>query len=77
MIKKQVGGGKGVFSLQFHTAVHHQRNSGLDLKQVRKQELMQRLWRSAPRGLLGLFSYRIQDHHPTHNRLGPPILITN
>jgi hypothetical protein len=45
MTKKQVGGGKGLFSLEFHTAVHHQRKSGLELKQVRKQELMQRPWR--------------------------------
>jgi hypothetical protein len=33
-------GGKGLFSLHFHTAVHHQRKSGLELKQARKQELM-------------------------------------
>jgi hypothetical protein len=41
-------GGKGLFSLYFHTAVHHQRKSGLELKQVRKQELMQRSWRDIP-----------------------------
>ena len=29
----------------FHIAVHHQGKSGLELKQVRKQELMQRPWR--------------------------------
>jgi hypothetical protein len=38
-------GGKGLFSLYFHTAVHHQGKSGLELKQIRKQELMQRPWR--------------------------------
>jgi hypothetical protein len=38
-------GGKGLFGLHFHAAVHHQRKSGLELKQVRKQELMQRPWR--------------------------------
>jgi hypothetical protein len=38
-------GGKGLLGLHFHTAVHHQRKSGLELKQVRKQELMQRSWR--------------------------------
>jgi hypothetical protein len=37
-------GGKGLFGLHFHAAVHHQRKSGLELKQVRKQELMQRPW---------------------------------
>jgi hypothetical protein len=29
----------------FYIAVDHQRKSGLELKQVRKQELMQRPWR--------------------------------
>jgi hypothetical protein len=41
-------GGKGLFSLHFHAAVHHQRKSGLELKQVRKQELLQRPWRDVP-----------------------------
>jgi len=36
---------KGLFSLHFHIAVHHQKESGLELKQVRKQELMQKSWR--------------------------------
>jgi hypothetical protein len=40
-------GGKVLFSLHFHTAVYHQGKSGLELKQVRKQELMQRPWRNA------------------------------
>ena len=47
-------GGKGLFGLHFHTAVHHQRKSGLELKQVRKQELMQRPWRVLLTGLLPL-----------------------
>ena len=39
-------GGKGfLFSLHFLTAVHQQRKSGLELKLVRKQELMQSPWR--------------------------------
>jgi hypothetical protein len=33
-------GGKGLFGLHFHTAVHHQRKAGLELKQIRKQELI-------------------------------------
>jgi hypothetical protein len=33
MTKKASWGGKGLFSLQFHTAVHHQRKSGLELTQ--------------------------------------------
>ena len=64
--------GKGLFNLQFYTAVHHQRKPGLELKQVRKQEPMQRPWRDitywlASPGLLSLFSYRIQAqrwYHP-------------
>jgi hypothetical protein len=43
--------------------------SGLELKQVRKQELMQRPWRNvlywlASPGLLSLLSYRTQDYQP-------------
>jgi hypothetical protein len=62
-------GGKGLFSLHFHIAFHHQRKSGLELKQVRKQELIQRLWRDvtywlASPGFLSLLSYRTQDYQP-------------
>ena len=62
-------GGKGLFGLHFLTAVHHQRKSGLELKQVRKQELMQRPWRDvlywlASSDLLSLLSYRTQDYQP-------------
>jgi hypothetical protein len=60
-------GGKGLFSLYFHIAIHHQKKSGLELKQVRKQELMQRPWRDVPYwlaspGLLILLFYRTQDY---------------
>jgi hypothetical protein len=56
-------GRKGLFSLHFHNALHHQRKSGLELKQVKKQELMQRPWRDVTDwlaffGLLSLLSYR-------------------
>jgi hypothetical protein len=73
--------GKGLFSLHFHTAVHLQWKSGLELKQVRKQELMQRPWRDvlywlASPGLLSLLSYRTQDYQPrdvtTHKGLSHP-----
>jgi hypothetical protein len=64
-------GGKGLFSLRFHSTLlfHHQRKSGLELKQVRKQALMQRPWKDvthwlASPGLLSLFSYRTQDYQP-------------
>ena len=61
--QEAIWGAKGLFSLHFHTAVHHQRKSGLELKQVRKQELVQRPWRDvtywlASPGLLSLLSYR-------------------
>jgi hypothetical protein len=36
MTEKQVG----EENLHFHIAVHHQRKSGLELKQVREQELI-------------------------------------
>ena len=76
--------GKGLFSLHFHTAVHHQKKSGLELRQVRKQELMQRPWRDvlywlASPGLLSLLSYRNKTTSP---EMAPPTrglspLVTN
>jgi hypothetical protein len=84
MTKKQVGEEKGLFSLHFHTAVHHKRKSGLELKHVRKQELMQKprrdvlYWLASP-GLLSLLSYRTKITSP---EMVPPTrglspLITN
>jgi len=81
MTMKQVGEERVYSAYTFHIAVHHQRKSGQELKQVRKQELMQRPWRDATYwlaspGLLSLLSYRTQDHQPrdgtAHNGLGPP-----
>jgi hypothetical protein len=43
MTKKQVGKERVYSAYTSYIAVHHQRKSGLELKQVRKQELMQRL----------------------------------
>jgi len=86
MTKKQVGEEIVYSAYTFSIVVHHQRKSGLELKQVRKQELMQRPWRDvsywlASPGLLSLLSYRTQDHQPgdgtTHSGLGPPILTTS
>jgi hypothetical protein len=64
-------------SLHFHIAFHHKRKSGLELKQVRKQELMQRPWRDvtywlASLSLLSFLSYR----KTTSPGIAPP-LITN
>jgi hypothetical protein len=77
-------GEKGLFGLHFHTAVHHQRKSGLELKQVRKQELIQRQWRDvlywlASPGLLSLLSYRTETTSPemAPPTREPPALITN
>jgi hypothetical protein len=77
MTKKQAGE-EGLFSLHFHTAVYHHKKSGLELKQVREQELMQRPWRDvtywlASPGLLNLLSYRTQDYQP-RDVLGTPTL---
>jgi hypothetical protein len=74
------GGNKGLFSFHFHIDVHHQRKSGQELKQVRKQELMQRPWRDAANwlaclGLLTFLSYRTQEYQPrdgtTNHWAGP------
>jgi hypothetical protein len=69
MTKKQVGEERVYSAYTFHIAFDHQRKSGLGLKQVRKQELMQRPWRDvlywlACSGLLSLLSYRTQDCQP-------------
>jgi hypothetical protein len=45
MTKKQVREERVYSVYTLHVAVHHQRISGLELKQVRKQELIQRPWR--------------------------------
>jgi hypothetical protein len=69
MTKKQVGEERVYSAYTFHTAVHDQRKSGLELKQGRKQELMQRPWRDvsywlASPGFLSLLAYRTQDYQP-------------
>ena len=80
MTKKQVGEERVYSTYIFHIALNHQSMSGLELKQVRKQELMQRPWRVvsywlASTGLLSLVSYRTQDYQlrdgPTHKGLFP------
>jgi hypothetical protein len=42
MTMKQVGEERIYSAYTLHIAIHHQRKSGLELKQVRKQELIQR-----------------------------------
>jgi hypothetical protein len=80
MTKKQVGEQIVYSAYTFHIVVDHQRKSGLDLKQIRKQELMQRPWKDvtywlASPGLLSLLSYRTQDYQPrdgtTHKGTSP------
>jgi hypothetical protein len=68
MTKKQVGR-KGFIWLTLPYCCSSPRKSGLELKQVRKQEPMQRPWRDvlywlASPGLLSLLSYRTQDYQP-------------
>jgi hypothetical protein len=81
MIKKQVGEERVYSAYIFHIAINHQRMSGLELKQARNQELMQRPWRDVPYwlafpGLLSLLSYTTQDYQPrdgpTHKGAFPP-----
>jgi hypothetical protein len=54
MTKKQVGEERVYSAYTFHIAVHHQRKSRLELKKVRKQELMQGHGRMFLTGLLPL-----------------------
>jgi hypothetical protein len=68
MTKKHLGR-KGFIQLTIPYCCSSPRKSGLELKQVRKQELMQRPWRDvlywlASPGLLSLLSYRTQDYQP-------------
>jgi hypothetical protein len=62
-------GRKGFIQLILPYCCSSPRKSGLELKQVRKQELMQRPWRDVPYwlaspGLLSLLSYGTQDYQP-------------
>jgi hypothetical protein len=84
MTKKQVGEERVYSAYTFHIAVDHQRMSGLELKQVRKQELMQRPWRNvlywlAFPDLVSLLSYRTKTTSPemVPPTRGPSPLITN
>jgi hypothetical protein len=68
MSKKQVGEERFI-QLTLPYCCSSPRKSGLELKQVRKQELMQRPWRDvtywlASLGLLHLLSYRTQNYQP-------------
>jgi hypothetical protein len=74
MTKKQVGEER-VYSAYTSTLLLSPRKSGLELKQVRKQELMQKSWRDvlywlASPGLLSLLSYRTRTTSP---EMVPPI----
>jgi hypothetical protein len=69
MTKKQVGEERVYSAYNFHITVDHQKISGMELKHVRKQELMQRPWGDvtywlASPGLLNLLSYRIKTTSP-------------
>jgi hypothetical protein len=81
-------GGKGLFSLHFHSAVHHQRKSGLELTQggsleagVQAEIMEGAAYWLASLGLFSLLPYRTQDYQPrdgtTHNGLGSPPLISD
>ena len=77
---KLVGEEKIYSAYTFNIAVDRQRKSGLKLKQVRKQEQVQRPWRDATYWLafphlFSLLSYRTLDYQPrdgtTHNGPSP------
>jgi hypothetical protein len=68
MTKKHLGR-KGFIQLTLPYCCSSPRKSGLELRQVRKQELMQRPWRDglyclASPGLLSLLSYRTKTTNP-------------
>jgi hypothetical protein len=68
MTKKQLGR-KGFILLTLPYCCSSPRKSGLELKQVRMQELMQKPWRDvlywlASPGLLSILSYRTLDDQP-------------
>jgi hypothetical protein len=73
-------GRKGFIQLIFPHCCSSPRKSGLELKQGRRQELMQKPWWDvlywlASPGLLSLLSYRTQDYQPrdgtTHKGTSP------
>jgi hypothetical protein len=73
MTKNQLGR-KGFIRLTLPYCCSSPRKSGLELKQVRKQKLMQRPWRDVPYwlaspGLLSLLSYRTKTTSP---EMAPP-----
>jgi hypothetical protein len=45
MTEKQIGQERDYSAYTFHITVYHQRKPGLELKQIRKQELMKKPWR--------------------------------
>jgi hypothetical protein len=71
--KEASWGGKGLFSLHFHIAVHHQRKSEQELTKGRNLEAGAAYWIASP-GLLSFLSSRTQDYQhrdgTTHNGLG-------
>jgi hypothetical protein len=70
MTKKQVGEERVYSAYTFHIAGHHQRKSGLELKQVRKQELMQRAWRD----VTGLLLLACSACFLIEPKMAPPIM---
>jgi hypothetical protein len=84
MTKKQIGEERIYSAYTFTLLFTTNRNS--HRAGTWRQELMQRPWRDvtyrlASPGLLSLLFYRTQDYQPrdgpTHNELGPPLLMTN
>ena len=80
MTKKQVGEERVYSAYTFHIAVDHQRKSGLELKQVRKQELMQRPWRDVSYWLASpgfLIEPKTTSPEMVPLTRDPPLLITS
>ena len=86
MTTKQIGEKRVYSAYTFHIAVNLQRMSGLELRQVRKQDLMQRPWRDVSMftGLLSpacsacsLIESKTTRPGMAPPTMGPPTLITN
>jgi hypothetical protein len=70
-------GGKGLFGLHFHIAVHHQRKSGRELTQGRNLEAGADAEAMVGCCLLACSASCLVELRPAHNGLGPSQSITN
>lgn len=82
--QKQVVGAKGLFGCSSLFIIEGSQDMNSKKAGTWRREMIQEPWRGAayclaPRGLLRLLSYGLQNHLPrgstTHNDLGPPPIV--